>query len=425
MSQALFGLFFVFLAAGMPIFVVLGLTAAVLLAADGSSLLLLAQKVLDELNSELLMALPFFGMAAVFMQRGGIAGALIDVSAAWMGRLPGGLGVVAVAGCTIFAAIAGSSVATALAMGTILVPAMVARGYPASFSTALIGTGGTLGILIPPSLPLILFAIIAEQSVPRLFLAGVVPGVLQALLLIAFVIWTARRKGYPPEPPMSRAGFIRVNLRALPAFSVPAIVAVGIYGGFVTVTEAAVLAALVAMLVGMLVYRGFTLRQAPGVMGQAVRSAASIMVIIAMALAFGHWVTESGVPAAVVDFVTANELEPWQFLLAINLLLLILGMFLEVASIILIAVPILLPVVTALGIDPIHFAIVIVVNMEIALLTPPVGLNLYVLSSISKVPVSEVIRGVWPFIGLFAVYLALITYIPELSLWLPNLVYGN
>jgi C4-dicarboxylate transporter DctM subunit len=422
--QALFFLFFAFLAAGMPLFAVLGLTSATLLFADGTPLVLLAQKVLDELNSQLLMALPFFGMAAVFMQRGGVARAMVDVSVAWIGRMRGGLGVVAVVACTLFAAIAGSSVATALAMGTILVPAMLERRYDRSFATGLIGAGGTLGILIPPSLPLILYAIIAEESVPRLFLAGVVPGLIQATLMIGCVMWVARRRGYPPEPPCSRREFIAVNLRALPALAVPVVVAIGIYGGLITVSEAAVLAAVVAFLVGAGFYRGFAWRDGPSVIGEAMRAAASIMIIVATALAFGHWVTESGVPASLVKWLVDAGIQGWQFLLVVNLLLLVLGMFLEVASIMLITLPILISVFGPLGIDPIHFAIVMTINMELALITPPVGLNLYVLSSISRAPVGEVIAGIWPFALLFLGLLFAVTYLPGLALWLPDLVYG-
>lgn len=425
MSNVLLGLFFVFLASGLPIFLVLGMTAIVLFWVDGQPLVSIAQKIVDQFNSDTLMSVPFFVIAATFMQRGGVAGALVDFAGAWTGRLRGGLGLVCVFGCTIFAAISGSSVATALAMGTILVPAMLSRNYERPFALGVVGASGTLGILIPPSLAFILYAIIAEESVPRLFLAGVVPGLIQACLFALYVLWYTRRHNYPREKALSREEFVRVNLRALPALAVPVIIAVGIYGGVVTITEAAAFAAVVTLIVSATVYKGFTWRESIGVMGDAMKSGASILLIVATALVFGHWMTEAGGPARIVKFIVDNGFSPWQFLLAINFILLILGMFLEGASIMLIAVPLLIPVLKPLGIDPVHFAVVIVINLELALITPPVGLNLYVLSGVTKAPMSEAIKGVTPFIALLAGLLILITYVPALSLWLPNLVYGT
>lgn len=424
MSNVLLGLFFVFLASGLPIFLVLGMTAIILFGVDGQPLVSIAQKIVDQFNSDTLMSVPFFVIAATFMQRGGVAGALVDFASAWTGRLRGGLGLVCVFGCTIFAAISGSSVATALAMGTILVPAMLSRNYERPFALGVVGASGTLGILIPPSLAFILYAIIAEESVPRLFLAGVVPGLLQAGLFALYVMWYTRRHNYPREKALSREEFVRVNLRALPALAVPVIIAVGIYGGVVTITEAAAFAALVTLIVSATVYKGFSWRESISVMGDAMKSGATILLIVATALVFGHWMTEAGGPARIVKFIVDNDFSAWQFLLAINGILLILGMFLEGASIMLITLPLLIPVLKPLGIDPVHFAVIIVINLELALITPPVGLNLYVLCGITKAPMSEAIKGVTPFIVLLAGLLIVATYVPELSLWLPNLVYG-
>lgn len=425
MSNVLLGLFFVFLASGLPIFLVLGMTAIVLFWVDGQPLVSIAQKIVDQFNSDTLMSVPFFVIAATFMQRGGVAGALVDFAGAWTGRLRGGLGLVCVFGCTIFAAISGSSVATALAMGTILVPAMLSRNYERPFALGVVAASGTLGILIPPSLAFILYAVIAEESVPRLFLAGVVPGLIQAGIFALYVLWYTRRHNYPREKALSREEFVRVNLRALPALAVPVIIAVGIYGGVVTITEAAAFAALVTLIVSAAVYKGFSWRESIGVIGDAMKSGATILLIVATALVFGHWMTEAGGPARIVKFIVDNDFSAWQFLLAINFILLILGMFLEGASIMLIALPLLIPVLKPLGIDPVHFAVVIVINLELALITPPVGLNLYVLCGITKAPMSEAIKGVTPFIALLAGLLILVTYVPALSLWLPNLVYGT
>jgi C4-dicarboxylate transporter, DctM subunit len=426
MWAALFFLmFFGLLAAGMPIFLVLGACASVLFFVSDQPLIGVAQKIIDELNSPTLMALPLFVMAAAFMRQGGVAKALVNLASAWFSGVRGALGLVTVVSCTLFAAICGSSVATALAMGTILLPAMLERGYPRSFALGVIGASGTIGIVIPPSLALILYGIIVEQSVPRLFLAGIIPGAIQAAAFALWVMYTARKRGFPREAAMPRAELIRVSLGALPALAVPAIVTVGIYGGFVTVTEAAALSAIAALGVSLFFYRGFRWQDTLDVIADALKSAATIMIIIATALAFGQWMTESGVPGALVKFTLDHHLRTWEFLLTINVLLLILGCFLEVAGALLLVMPILAPALLPLGINPIHFAIIFTHNLEIALVHPPVGLNLYVLSTVSDAPIGEVIRGILPFIVLLLIVLGTITYVPALSLWLPNLVYGG
>lgn len=418
-------LFFVLLALGVPIYLVLGSTAMISFIIDGKPLIGFASQILDNLNSQLLMAIPLFVLAAAFMQRGGIARVLIDVADVWAGWLPGGLGVVCVAACTVFAAISGSSVATALAMGTILIPEMVKRGYPRPLALGVVGASGTLGILIPPSLALLLYALIAEESVQRLFLAGVVPGLLQAALFAGYIMLTSKRKDLPRRDRPTAQEFLYQNLRALPALSLPVIILGGIYSGIVTISEAAALSALVAFILSVFVYRQSELRETLAIAADGMKSAASIMIIVATALVFGHWVTESGAPEILIDYAIALELKSWQFLLLINILLLVLGMFLEVASVLLITLPLLLPLLEPLGINPIHFGIVMTVNMELALITPPVGLNLYVLSSITDAGIGEIVRGILPFIGLMALLVGLITYIPELSLWFPSLFYDG
>src|SRR6516162_9012740 len=244
-------LFFGLLAVGMPIFLVLGLCAAILFVVSGQPLIGVAQVVVDQLNSPTLMSLPLFVMAAAFMRQGGVAKALVDVAGAWLGGIRGSLGLVTVVACTLFAAICGSSVATALAMGTILLPAMIEKGYPRSFALGVVGASGTIGIVIPPSLALILYGIVAEQSVPRLFLAGVLPGLLQAAAFFTWVWFDARRRNFPVEPKLPMAARLLVTARAIPALIVPVIVLVGIYGGVVTVTEAAAIAAVVSLAVSL------------------------------------------------------------------------------------------------------------------------------------------------------------------------------
>jgi C4-dicarboxylate transporter, DctM subunit len=418
-------MFFGLLAAGMPIFLVLGTCAAILFIVSGEPLVGVAQVVIDHLNSPTLMSLPLFVMAAAFMRQGGVAKALVDVASAWLGGIRGSLGLVTVVACTLFAAICGSSVATALAMGTILLPAMIEKGYPRSFALGVIGASGTIGIVIPPSLALILYGIVAEQSVPRLFLAGILPGLLQAAAFFAWVWYDARRRNFPREPSLPMADRLRVTWRALPALAVPAVVLVGIYGGIVTVTEAAAIAAVVSLLISLFVYRGFPVTATLSVIADALRSAGTIMLIVATALAFGHWMTESGVPAKLVQWTLDHHFATWEFLLAINVLLLVLGCFLEVVATLLLVLPILAPALKPLGVDPVHFSIIFTHNMEIALIHPPVGLNLYVLATISTAPVGEVIRGILPFLILLLIVLGITTYVPILTLWLPQAVYGS
>lgn len=417
--------FFGLLSCGMPIFLVLGMISTVLYAVSGQPLIGVAQVVLDHLNSSTLMSLPLFVMAAAFMRHGGIARALVSLATAWLGGIRGSLGLVTVVSCTLFAAICGSSVATALAMGTILLPAMIERGYPRSFALGVIGASGTIGIVIPPSLALILYGIVTEQSVPRLFLAGVMPGLLQAAAFFGWVWYDSRRRNFPVEPTLPMRERLRLTLHALPALFVPVVVLVGIYGGIVTVTEAAALAAVTALLISLFYYRGFPLSRTLWVIADAIRSAGSIMLIVASALAFGHWMTESGIPARLVQFTVENNFATWEFLLIINVLLLVMGCFLEVIATLLVVMPILAPALKPLGIDPVHFSIIFTHNMEIGLVHPPVGLNLFVLSTISAAPIGEVIRGIFPFLVLLLIVLIIITYVPILTLWLPNLVFGT
>ena len=421
MAFATILLFFALLVIGAPIYLTLGTSAALMFAA-ADSLLPFAQKLIDELNSVTLLAVPYFVIAATFMERGGVARALIDAAAAWVGRLPGGLGLVAVLACTIFAAMCGSSVATAIAMGTILVPAMLRGGYGRGFASGIVGASGTLGILIPPSLAFVVYGVLADISIPRLFLAGVVPGLMQSALLAGYILWFSRRAGYALEAEMPRREKLRRTWYALPALSVPVIVLGGLYGGIVTLTESAALSAIVAIGLSLFVYRGIRPAALLSTMAGAVRNAAVIMIIIAVALAFGHWVTETGVTARAVQLIKDWRVEGWQFLIAINILLLILGMFLEVYSVMLLIVPVVIPMLAPLGIDPIHFGVVLVINMEIALLTPPVGLNLFVIANISKTPLAEVVRGTMPFVGLMLGLLVLVTYVPIFSTWLPGLL---
>lgn len=424
-SAVAIGLLFLFLLVGLPIYLSLGFLALLLFWHEGTPLISLPQLLVDNLNSETLLAIPLFVIAATFMQKGGVAGALIDSAQSWVGRARGGLALVCVVACTIFAAICGSSVATAVAIGSVLIPAMIQRKYEPHFALGTVGAAGTLGILIPPSLAMIVYAVIAEESVPRLFLAGVIPGIMQAALFVAWIMVYSRIRNYPVEQALTKDQFVATNIRAIPALMIPVIILGGIYSGIVTVTEAAGVAALVAIIEALFIYRGVKPGQIIETLAESIKLTSSIVFIIVGALAFGHWITSAGVAESLVTYVKTLNLSAWQFLLFINVMLLVLGMFLEVFAIILIVLPLILPILKALDVNLVHFAIVLTVNMEIALISPPIGLNLFVLSSVSEQPIGTAIRGIVPYLLLMLMLLGLITYIPEISLWLPDLVYGS
>jgi C4-dicarboxylate transporter DctM subunit len=416
-------LFVVLLVLGVPIYLTMGITSAIVFSIEGS-LVPLAQKIIDELNSPTLLAVPYFVIAATFMERGGVAKALIEAVTAWMGRLPGGLGLVSITTCAIFAAMCGSSVATAIAMGTILIPAMLRAGYKPSFAGGILASAGTLGILIPPSLAFVVYGVLADASIPRLFLGGVVPGLLIALLMGIHVYRFSRKHGYVETEAVPTEYKVKKTVAALPALAVPVVVLGGLYGGFVTLTETAALSAVVAMLLALFIYRGVKVRDFFKMMTFSVRNAAAIMIIIAMALAFGHLIVETGIAQKTLELMERWEIKPWQFLLFVNIILIFLGMFLEVFSILLIMVPIVLPLLEPLGIDPIHFGVMLVINMELALMSPPVGLNLFVISNISRIPLTQVLRGTMPFFGLMVLMLIVVTYVPIISTWLPDYLMG-
>jgi C4-dicarboxylate transporter DctM subunit len=408
---------------GVPIFVSLGVVSITMLAIEGRPLFDAALIAISGLNSSAFVAVLFFVIAARFMQSGGVARVLIEAAEAWVGWMPGGIALVAVLGTTFFAAVSGSSVVTAMAMGTLLIPVMVAKNYDRHFALGTVGAAGTLGILIPPSLSLILYGLVANESVAKLFLAGVVPGLLQALLLGVFVVLYSRKKHYVSGEVLPREEFIARHLRVLPALAIPLVVFVGIYGGYASVAESAALAAIVSLAVAMFAYREIHGRDVFSLVAEAVRSAGAITFIVMFAMLFAHWLAGSGVPQAIVEFAISHNLERWQFLLFLGLVMIMLGTVMDAIAVLLIVTPIVLPTLAGLGIDRIHFGIVLIVNMEIAFLTPPIGLNLFVLSNIAKAPMLETIRGVAPFVLLLFVFQLIVMLFPQLSLWLPNAIY--
>lgn len=414
----------IFLALGIPIYLVLMGVASTLLLLEGRTLSGLGQYVLDHLNTPILISVPFFILAAVLMRGGGLAKVLFDAALTWIGWLPGGLAIAGVAATAVFAAITGSSAATTTAMGTLLVPLMIERGYKPSFAMGLTTAAGTLGILIPPSLPMLLIGLIADESIPRLFLGGVIPGLMQAGLFSLYIVVVANRVGGRAESMVGGRAFLHTNSRALPAFMIPVVVLGGLYGGFVTLTEAAVLGALIALISVLFIYRSAPLRKIPEMLTEAIDRTSVIILIVMGATLVSAWVIQSGLPQRLAREIIASDLAPWQFLLILNGCLLLLGMFLEGVAIILIVLPVVSVVVRQMGIDMTHFAVVLVINIELALLSPPIGLNLFVMSNVTGRPVGEILRGTIPFFLIMLGLLMLVTFIPALSTWLPNIVLG-
>jgi C4-dicarboxylate transporter DctM subunit len=424
-ALVLFLVFLGLLCLGLPIAFVLGVTAFIMIALFSPAPLQMVPEVMyNSLDTFPLMAIPFFVIAAQFMVRGGTSRYLINAANCYVRHWWGGLAMVTVISCMIFGALCGSSVATALAIGVIVVPAMIEHGYPRPFALGVISAAGTIAIMIPPSIAMIIYGIMADESIPRLFMAGFLPGIMQGCFYMIWIRYDAKRKNIGGAPKADLEETLRTTYKAIPAFSMPVIILGGIYSGFVTVTEAAALGAVAAIIISLFIYREVKPSQVIPIAGEAMKSAGMIMFIISTAITIGTWLTEAGLPAKLVELAKEMNLTAFWFLLAVNIALLILGCLLEVVSIMLITLPIILPVIRALDINLIHFGIVMTLNMEIALITPPVGLNLYVISGVGKASLAETIRGVTPYIFITIAQLALITYWPAYTLFLPNLIMG-
>lgn len=374
-----------------------------------------SERLFNALNSFPLMAIPFFILAANIMSRGGISRRLTDFGAAMVGHLRGGMAITTVLACAFFAAVSGSSPATVVAVGTLMIPAMINNGYPKEFSTGLVATSGSLGILIPPSIPLIVYGIATEQSIGDLFLAGVLPGVLAGLMLVAMVVVVAWKKGYGH----SGVGFRLTSKEkwksfrdAILALALPFLVLGGIYSGWFTPTEAAAVAVAYSLFVSLLIYRELKLSQLWEVALSSVRTSAMVMFIIANGILFTFVLASERIPGQISSTIAAWELQPWQFLILVNILLLVVGCVMETSSAILILAPILLPIAMELGIDPIHFGIIVVMNLEIGMITPPLGLNLFVASGISGMSVLGVAKAAIPSALVLLTALAIVTFAP-------------
>ncbi|WP_421709803.1 TRAP transporter large permease [Algihabitans sp.] len=421
MVALLFVLLAVLLLIGLPIAFALGLAAtATIWLGDLMPMLIVPQEMIRSINSFALLAIPFFILAGFLMQHGGISRRLVDFSNALVGSMTGGLAMVAIVTSLFFAAISGSGTATTAAIGAILIPAMIAKGYNANFAAANQAAAGSLGVIIPPSIPLILYAISANVSVGDMFMAGILPGVLVAVALLLYAHLYSRRRMPAREDPSSRRDMLVAGRKAILAILMPVLVLGGIYGGVFTPTEAAVIAVVYSFLVGALVYREIKLRDIPEILRRSAVTSAVILGIIAAAGLYGRIIQTLGVPAMVSDLVIGSIASVIIFIVLVNVLLLIVGMFIEAAAAILIFVPILLPIALSFGISPIHFGIIMVVNLAMGMFTPPVGLNLFVASQISGSGIAKLSRSVVPFaIVVFAVVLV-ISFVPFLSTWLPS-----
>jgi tripartite ATP-independent transporter DctM subunit len=383
-----------------------------------------AEQILNGLyNSYVLLAVPLFILAADLMNTGSLTDRLLRFCLVLVGRFRGGLGHVNIVSNIIFAGMSGSAIADAVGIGRIIVGMMTRDGkYPVAYAAAITASAAIIGPIIPPSIPMVIYALVSDASIGFLFLGGVVPGLLLGVGFMAMNALISRRRRYPVEPPVRLRDVPRATVEALPALLLPVILLVGIYGGVTTPTEGAAAAAAYALLAAALIYRALTRRQLYGVLLSSARATTSVGMLIAGALAFNYVVTAENIPASVQQFVAGFHLSKVGFLLLVNAILLVLGCLLEGTTILLIIVPIFIPTVKALGIDPVHFGVVAVVNIMIGLLTPPFGLLLFIVASMTRQPLVAIVREAAPFIGAAIAMLALITLVPETVLWLPRLM---
>lgn len=418
----LFSIFAILLLFRVPIAVSLLAATTFMFYLDGSfALWTIPQKIFTSLNHITLMAIPGFVLAGTIIAKGGIAKYLIESLRAWIGHVSGGLSVVTILACMFFAAISGSSPATAAAIGSIMVPAMIEAGYGKRYAMGLVASAGTLGILIPPSIPLIVYGVVTEQSIGALFMAGVIPGLGLTLVLIIYAIIYARIKGYGKLPKASMSERLKASKMAIPGAFLPVLILGCIYSGATTPTEASIVSAVYAVIISIFVYKERSLQKWKEIINESIGITSMIMLIIGGAMTFSLFMTQEQIPQMLAEKMLAIEsLNIVLFFVLTAILFFILGMFLESSSIMLITLPLLLPIMITLGINPIHFAIVMIINMEIAQITPPVGLNLFVISGIAKSKLGEVFKGAFPFIIVMIIYMVLVMAWPDLSLWLPN-----
>ena len=424
-TLTLFSVLFICILIGMPIAISLGLSSVVAILLFGkSSLASLSLKLFDTSEHYTLMAIPFFILGGALMSTGGVAKRLVRFAVACVGHIRGGLAIAAVLACTFFAAVSGSSPATVVAVGSIMIAGMVSAGYTKEFAAGVMCNAGTLGILMPPSIVMVVYCAVTEQSVGRLFLAGIIPALLLSASLMLAIYIRARIINLPAQPKASTKELIDSAKDAVWGFFLLFIIMGGIYGGIFTPTEAAAVAAVYAVLVSLFIYKDITFKTLPHVFVDASKTTVMLMFIIANAILFAHILTTERIPQIITEQITSMNLSPITFLIIVNLVLLVAGNFMEPTAILLILAPIFFPIAVALGIDPIHLGIIMVVNMEIGMITPPVGLNLFVTSGITGMSLLSVVKAAFPWLSVLLVFLVVITYFPKISTILPDMIMG-
>ncbi|MBN9329561.1 MAG: C4-dicarboxylate ABC transporter permease [Comamonas sp. SCN 67-35] len=408
---------------GMPVSIALGLTVlSFLFGFTDVPLESVALKLFTGIEKFEIMAIPFFILAGNFLTHGGVARRMINFATAMVGHWYGGLGLGGVMACALFAAVSGSSPATVVAIGSILLPAMVKAGFPKRFGAGVITTSGALGILIPPSIVMVMYAVATNTSVGALFMAGVIPGIVLAMVLGGVTWWRARKNNYPRLPKASWSERWKAFRESVWGLFLIVVVMGGIYAGIFTPTEAAAMSAVYAFFVAVFIYKDMGLKDVPKVLLNSANMSAMLLYIITNAALFSFIMTNENIPQAMADWIMGHGLGVVSFLLAVNVILLLAGNFMEPSSIMLIFAPILFPIAMKLGIDPIHLGILMVVNMEVGMCHPPVGLNLYVASGITKMGITELTVAVWPWLLAMLGFLVAVTYWPPMSLWLPRML---
>jgi len=425
-SLILFIALLVLLVLGVPIAICLGISSMIVMALlDGTPpLSLLARSVVTGGDSFPLIAVPLFILAGDIMQQGGLSRRLVAFVNSLVGHIRAGLAYVNVLACMFFAAISGSSPATVAAIGTNLLPEMKKEGYPEEFSASLTASAGMIGVMIPPSIPFIIYGVTAEVSIGELFMAGVMPGVLFGLVFMAIsrLITQKNALKFSEERQFSLPLSLRTFRKSIWALIVPIIILGGIYGGIFTPTEAGAVAVVYALFIGLFVYKDIALKDLPKIFSQSALTSGTVLVLVIMATTFGRLITIERIPVLLANWLTAFSDNPIVVLLLINIFLLFVGMFMETISSIIILTPILLPVAQALGIDPILFGVILTVNLAIGFCTPPLGVNLFVASGISGISIERLTRAILPFFFGMIALLLLISYVPIVSLWLPQLL---
>ena len=420
-AAIIFGLLLALMLTGMPISISLGLTVlSFLFTMTQVPLESVALKLFTGIEKFEIMAIPFFIVAGNFLTHGGVARRMINFATAMVGHWHGGLGLAGVLACALFAAVSGSSPATVVAIGAILLPAMVKAGFPNKFGAGVITTSGALGILIPPSICMVMYSVATNTSVGALFMAGVIPGIALAGVLGGVTWWRAKSNNYPRQPKASLGERVRAFRESVWGLFLIVLIMGGIYTGIFTPTEAAAMSAVYAFVVAIFVYKDMSLKDVPKVLLNSANMSAMLLYIITNAVLFSFIMTSENIPQALSEWMLGHGLGMVAFLLAVNVILLLAGNFMEPSSIVLIFAPILFPVAVKLGIDPVHFGIIMVVNMEVGMCHPPVGLNLYVASGITKMGITELTVAVWPWLLSMLGFLVVVTYWPGLSIWLPK-----